>query len=89
MYWNVLSMTGTKPSPLTSLVLFMICLAIAGSFLAGAHYYAIDQPQQKTVVAPANSGSLSCQECYDWCAREHPNSGGCKYNCQVYICNKQ
>lgn len=81
-------MTGTKPSPLAGLVLFMACLAIAGSILAGGHYYAIDLPQQKTVVAPANSPGDNCQDCFDWCTREHPNSGGCKYNCQVYVCNK-
>jgi hypothetical protein len=66
----------------------MVCLAISGSILAGVHYYPTDLPQQTAVVAPADSPSDNCRECYDWCAREHPNSGGCKYNCQVYVCRK-
>ena len=80
-----MSASLSTQSPLPRLVLFMVCLAIAGMVVAGVHYFAVDLPQQKTVQAPENSG-LSCQECYDRCAREFPNSGGCKYNCQVYIC---
>ena len=75
-------------SPLARLVLFMTCLAIAGSILAGAHYYTIDLPQQTSVVAPANSPSDNCQDCYDRCAREFPNSDGCKYNCLIDVCGK-
>ena len=82
-------MSASERSPLYCLVLFMTCLAIAGSILAGIHYYTIDQPQQKIVVPPANNPSDNCQDCYDWCTREHPNSGGCKYNCLIYVCNKQ
>jgi hypothetical protein len=33
----------------------MVCLAAAGSFVAGAHYYAVDLPQQMHVQAPANA----------------------------------
>ncbi len=82
-------MSAPEQSPLARLVLFMICLSVAGSILAGAQYFTNGQPQQAAVVAPANSPSDNCQDCYDWCAREHPNSGGCKYNCQVYICGKK
>ncbi|WP_158491362.1 hypothetical protein [Methanoregula formicica] len=32
----------------------MAVLAVAGSIVAGMHYYAVDLPQQKTVQAPAN-----------------------------------
>jgi hypothetical protein len=51
-----ISMSEPAPSPLARLVMFMICLAIAGSILAGAHYYAIDLPaQQAALHAPANA----------------------------------
>jgi len=63
------SLSESQKSPLARLVFFMVCSAIAGSILAGAHYYTIDLPQQTAVVAPANSPSDNCQECYDWCAR--------------------
>ena len=53
-----------KPSPLARLVLVMICLSIAGSIVAGAHYYVVDLPQQKALQAPANS---ACGECTRIC----------------------
>lgn len=37
-------------SPLARLVLFMICLAGAGSVVAGAHYFVVDQPQQNALA---------------------------------------
>lgn len=43
-------------SPLARLVLFMVCLAIAASGVAGLHYYAVDLPQQSAVVPPVNAG---------------------------------
>lgn len=49
-------MTPTPPerSPLARLVLVMICLAIFGSIVAGAHYYAVDLPEQKVTVPENN-----------------------------------
>ncbi|MFA4876401.1 MAG: hypothetical protein WC586_03235 [Methanoregula sp.] len=41
--------------PLARLVLFMICLAIFGSILAGAYYYAVDIPAQKSGAPVENS----------------------------------
>lgn len=82
-------MSPEEQSPLARLVLFIVCIAILGSAFATLHYAVVDLPQQTAVVAPANSPSDNCQECYDWCTREHPNSGGCKYNCLIYVCNKQ
>ncbi|MFA5267689.1 MAG: hypothetical protein WC379_06925 [Methanoregula sp.] len=76
----------SEKTPLARLVLFMVCLAVAASIVAGAHYYAVELPLQEAISAPQNSG-MSCQECYDWCSATYPNSGGCKYNCQVYVCN--
>lgn len=81
-------MSPEEQSPLARLVLFIVCIAILGSALATLHYAVVDLPQQTAVVAPANSPSDNCQDCYDWCTREHPNSGGCKYNCLIYVCNK-
>jgi hypothetical protein len=48
-------------SPLVRLVLFMVCLSIAGSIVAGAHYYAVDLPQQQALQAPTNS--IECTAC--------------------------
>lgn len=53
-------------SPLKSLVLFIVCLAIAASVLAGFHYYAVDLPQQKALQAPENS-DIDCQLCLATC----------------------
>lgn len=40
-------------SPLSSLVLMIVCISAAGAFLAGLHYYAVDLPQQ-SAQAPSN-----------------------------------
>jgi len=47
-------MSQSTPSTLARLVLFMVCLSIAGSILAGVYWYSVDLPQQKTVFAPKN-----------------------------------
>jgi len=49
----VIPLTESR-SPLARLVLFMVCLSIAGAFIAGVHYAAIDLPQQQSVTAPTN-----------------------------------
>jgi hypothetical protein len=61
-------MTGIR-TPLARLVLFMVCLAIAGSILAGAHYYAIDLPQQRNAPAPENNIPIDagCRICQSNC----------------------
>jgi hypothetical protein len=52
----------------------MVCLAIAGSVVAGVHYFAVDQPLQKSVEAPLNSGrgddpcSVQEQQCIASCS---------------------
>jgi hypothetical protein len=48
-------------SPLVRLVLFMFCLALAGTIIAGVHYYVVDLPAQKAVQPPDNNW------CYDQC----------------------
>ena len=50
-------------SPLARLVLFMVCLSIAGSLVAGVHYYAVDLPVQKELLAP--TGTIPTGPCSD------------------------
>ena len=52
--------TPSLRSPLARLVLFTVCLAIAGSCVAGMHYVVIDRPAQEAALQPpANSGSCT------------------------------
>lgn len=88
-------MTGKNipPSPLARLVLFMICLSIAGSLVAGIHYFATDLPAQKEVQPPMNrAGDPACVSCmaacelkifggYEGCVRD------CfRCECSIYEC---
>jgi hypothetical protein len=68
----MVQMSGSQSqrSPLARLVLFMVCLAIAGSAVAAAHYYAIDLPMQQ--IAPHNDLGYSpppipCNQCSENC----------------------
>lgn len=61
-------------SPLARLLLFMICLAVAGSFFAGVHYLAIDRPAQLNPQAPENAADpcrVACIQKYILC-RDNP-----------------
>jgi hypothetical protein len=58
-------MPGSPHSPIASLVLFMVCLSVAGAFLAGAHYYAVDLPQQQSVQVPENTCIYTYGQCKD------------------------
>ena len=62
-------------SPLARLVLLMVCLSIAGSIIAGVHYYAVDLPEQNMVQVPSNgNGPLyGCSLCRYECARTPSN----------------
>jgi hypothetical protein len=64
-------MTQTQRSPLARLVLFMVCLSVAGTFLAGAHYYAVDLPAQQSIPAPTN-GPHWDQDCINLCRTQGP-----------------
>lgn len=55
-------MAESTRSPLARLVVFMVCLSIAGSIVAGVHYYAVDLPQQQSLQAPTNA-----YDCWDVC----------------------
>jgi len=50
------------------LVLFMVCLSVAGAVLASVHYVAVDLPHQKNLQAPTNEQGI-CGVCcqYDLC----------------------
>jgi hypothetical protein len=46
----------------------MVCLSIAGTVVAGAHYYAVDLPQQR--IAPHNDigyPPIPCSQCAENC----------------------
>jgi len=75
-------MSEPNQSPLPSLVLFMICLSIAGSAFAGAHYYAVDLPAQKALQAPENakSNTDTCIICLHNCEL-HPDDYDCPSQC--------
>ncbi|PKL70654.1 MAG: hypothetical protein CVV30_04715 [Methanomicrobiales archaeon HGW-Methanomicrobiales-1] len=76
-------------SPLAGLVLFIVCLAFAGTLVAGVHYFAIDLPQQKAVQAPENSENKD-YACINECGRQvesctnlcNQYEGEQKYSCQ-------
>ncbi|NMB77592.1 MAG: hypothetical protein GYA23_00675 [Methanomicrobiales archaeon] len=59
--------TISSRSPLAMLVLFMICLAIGGSIIAGLHYYTVDLPgqQRAALTMPENSAVMAakCKNC--------------------------
>lgn len=55
-------MTGSPESPLARLVVFMVCLSVAGGIVAGVHYYTVDLPQQQSLQAPTNA-----YDCWDVC----------------------
>jgi hypothetical protein len=58
-------MSESSHSPLARLILFMFCLSIAGSLLAGTHYTVIDRPQQEFASHPPLNGYGTCYE-VDW-----------------------
>ena len=75
-------------SPLTHLMLFICCLAIAASILAAAHYLVIDLPAQKNLPAPTNavfSGS-NCELCKNNCQID-PDYYSCISMCTDLECS--
>lgn len=80
-------MSESERSPFARLVLFMICLSIAGSVLAGAHYYAVDLPAQKALKAPENgwSSTSPCEVCTGNCIIHQINGDQRRY----YDCIEQ
>jgi hypothetical protein len=62
----------------------MVCLALAGSITAGAHYYTIDIPQQNAMQAPENSESsaINCAICKKNCKAD-PDYYTCLDQCNL------
>ena len=80
-----------EKTPLARLVLFMVCLSIAGASVAGAHYYVIDMPQQKALSGypPANANTdlmEKCSTCMNNCVYSGKNYFECKYFKCATIC---
>ena len=74
-------------SPLARLVLFLICLSIAGGLIGGAHYLAIDRPVQRAseLQAPANEQS-AYMDCVYVCIHKYTGKNmdevqACSRNC--------
>lgn len=85
-------MSENEKPPLARLILFMVCLSIAGAFVAGAHYYVIDLPGQKALSGypPANANRDTVEKC-NTCMNGCVYSGKytyweCKLNCEL-ICD--
>jgi len=80
-------MTSKERSPLMSLVLFIICLAVAGSVLAEAHYYAVDRPAQDASAhqSPENAATMEakCKNCQLACSYAK-NPIVCLNDCDMY-----
>jgi hypothetical protein len=69
-------MTGSLQTPFARLVLFMICLSVAGSVVAGVYYFAAVQPDQKTNHPPINRvcDYDKCMEWANWLDKIHRES---------------
>jgi hypothetical protein len=77
----------SERSPLARLVLFMVCLAVAGSVLGWAHYLVIDLPAQKNLPAPENaqSSGSNCALCLHNCEID-PDRYSCEAMCKDLEC---
>lgn len=65
---------ASPKSPLARIVLFMVCLSIAGTIVSGVHYFMVDLPHQNAMQAPENRIEIGCYaRCmngYDPCMRD-------------------
>lgn len=82
-----MSETQNQKSPVAQLVLFMVCLAVLGTILAGAHYIAIDLPQQIAAQQPPSNGGLSAyDDCMARCTRIYNSfSPVCAMSCSMSL----
>jgi len=78
--------TQSEKTPLARLMLFMICLSVSGSIIAGVHYYAVDLPEQRAqaLLEPRNGQELKavCNICTSHC-RGDPDEYGCLQTCEL------
>jgi len=82
--WKMSDITGT---PLARLVVFMVCLAVAGTLVSGVHYYTIDLPAHQALSAPENWGSSCMAECKKETAQCSAQYCQGSYNIQCANCN--
>ena len=79
----------SRRTPLARLMLFLICLSVAASVVAGMHYYAIDLPEQEAqaLLVPQNTQELwaACNICKAGC-RGDPDEWGCLETCKLLTC---
>lgn len=54
--------SGSQKSPLSRLVLFMICLSMLGALVAAIHAMAVGMPLQGNQSPPEN-GDIDCENC--------------------------
>lgn len=56
-----------KKSPLARLVLFMVCLSIAGVLISGVYTYTVELPLQKSLTKPPTNGNEVLTACLAAC----------------------
>jgi hypothetical protein len=80
----IMAGTQSEKTPLARLMLFMVCLSIAGSIVAGLHYYAVDLPEQnaQALLEPRNNQELkaACNICIAGC-QDDPDVWACEQTC--------
>jgi hypothetical protein len=64
-------MSQSAQSPLARFIVFMVMLSVAGSILAGFHYYAVDLPQQKELQPPKNEYNGPMKDCLAKCDADY------------------
>jgi hypothetical protein len=80
-------------SPLSRLVVFIICLAAAGSMVALVHYYAVDLPGQIAPPPPENTLCHTelcrfCNACWGVCmAKTTFEWNACFDECDTHGCH--
>jgi len=78
-------MSESGYSPLARLVLAMVCLSVAGTCVAGAHYYAVDLPEQNNLQAPLNAKVYCmwpCEYMLDDCKSHCDSFWYCQKKCE-------
>lgn len=78
-----MSAKSSERSPLSARVLFLVCLGIAGSVLAGLQYVAVDLPQQERSLSQPPTNSVVETACYQTCL-QYADATTCVNKCQSY-----
>lgn len=76
-------------SALRALVFFMVCLSIAGTLIAVAHWVVFDKPQQDALgsATPSNGGFFDCHYCLDSCSAAVTRDACLAYCEQIGSCD--